>query len=128
MTLRGGRFGLRVIDVNEMWGNSDYIQKLIIEKKDSYIDLENLASWYCKNRFDSIKGKWVVERLNKQFYNKKVLKEDVIKAIYKLSKIWTKNRIRLEKNIVIKWPSPNGERWMECLENYQIDRRYRKNI
>jgi len=57
MTLRGGRFGLRVVDVNEMWGNSDYIQKLIIEKKDSYIDLENLASWYCKNRFDSIKGK-----------------------------------------------------------------------
>lgn len=99
-------FSLRSVDVNEMWGPADTIERLQYNGK----DLDFGYKWICKERIDYLKVDWIVDQLNK----KKITLKSLNKALKSLERSWlcVKNKHQIKKE---------EERLIGEINPYEID-------
>ena len=83
-------YSLRSVDVNEMWGPHDTIERLQYKGK----DLDFGYSWKCRDRDDYMKVEWIINQLNR----KKVSLKGLSKSLTSLGKSWlcVKNRYEIK--------------------------------
>lgn len=82
-------FSLRSVDVNEMWGPADTIERIQYKGK----DLDFKFQFYCKEVVDYCRAYWFIDKLNE----KKVKVKDLDKALKRLDISYKKVKEEVER-------------------------------